>query len=182
MAVDLAGVVGSGVVVVGTEVVVVRCGFGQKGMDDREDSVAHGHLGLGLAPAFGQAAVAGAEACLGPPGGDGGLAEHTGHVTVALAPGVAALSLAGGLLHLGAVLRPRHQVGGGGEHAHVYPDLGDQVLGGGAAQPGDAVELGHLALKRGDEVLHLGGQLVDLGAQVVDVVRASCPARRRGGR
>ena len=61
-------------------------------------------------------------------------------------------------------------MGGGGEHGHVHPDLGDEVLGGDAADAGDAVELRHLVLKRGDELFDLGGQLVDLGAQAVDVL------------
>ena len=101
MAVDLAAVVSMGFVVVGTEVVVLRCRVGQEGVGDREDRVAQGHLGLGRAAALGQTPVAGAEAGLGPPGGDRGFAEHPGHVTVAFAPGVAALSPARRLLDLG---------------------------------------------------------------------------------
>ena len=52
-------------------------------MDDREEGVGGGHLGLALAPALGQAAVAGAGPGLGLAGADGGPAEQPGQVAVA---------------------------------------------------------------------------------------------------
>ena len=61
-------------------------------------------------------------------------------------------------------------MGGGGEHAMSTPISAMRSWAAIAADAGDAVELRHLALKRGDELFDLGGQLVDLGAQAVDVV------------
>jgi len=66
----------------------------------------------------------------------------------------------------------------GGKAAHVDADLGDQLLGGGGADPGDLIELGRLAGERADRRLDLGVKGGDLLAVPVDVVQHHPQDRR----
>jgi hypothetical protein len=69
----------------------------------------------------------------------------------------------------GACLAQDARVVGGGEHAHVHADLGDQVLGGGGGEAGDGGQPGDLALPGAAELDDPGGDLRDLGVELVDV-------------
>ena len=69
----------------------------------------------------------------------------------------------------GGLPGPGGQVPGGREGAHVDADLGDQVLGGGDPEAGDAVQLGDLPLIRLAQPGDLLLQHRDLGGVMVDV-------------
>src|SRR5215207_1265487 len=90
--------VDAGVVEASTEVVVAQVGVGQQVPDDDQDGAADRDDGAVLAAASGDASVALAQEGVGPPSGHGGLPEDPGQVAVAVAGGVLAFSLAGGLL------------------------------------------------------------------------------------
>ena len=60
------------------------------------------------------------------------------------------------------------QVGGGWEAAHVHPDLGDEHVGGGPADPGDLIQLVDRSRERGDLLGDLGLQCGDVDADLVD--------------
>src|SRR5512133_2181072 len=72
-------------------------------------------------------------------GGPGALGQHLTQPAVALG-GPAGAALAPGDVVAGTAPGPGGQVAGGGEHAHVDPDLGNDRLGGTLADPGDGVE------------------------------------------
>ena len=107
-----------------------------------------GALGFLLGHVLAQAPESGAREGLGAAGAGSGLAERAADVGVAAAGGVLSLALAGGLADAGGLPGPGGQVPGGRESAHVHPGLGDQVLGGGDPEAGDAVQLGDLPLHR----------------------------------
>src|SRR6185437_11095700 len=75
-------------------------------------------------------------------GGSGSLAERPFEVGVALAGLTASLD-GPGLDGARAQFRPRHQVRGGGEPAHVQPDLGEDDLRPGRPDAGDFGETLH---------------------------------------
>lgn len=77
----------AGVVEVGSEVVEAGPGFGEQVPDDDQDGPSDGDDGLLLAPSSGYASVTLAEEGVGPTGVDGGLAEGSGEVPVAVAGG-----------------------------------------------------------------------------------------------
>ena len=59
----------------------------------------------------------------------------------------------------------------GGEAAHVGTDLGNDHLGGGAADPGDLIQPVGRQLKRGDLGLDVDLQGGDVGAGLVDAAK-----------
>jgi hypothetical protein len=63
---------------------------------------------------------------------------------------------------------------GGGKAAHVHPDLGDDHLCGGAADPGDLIQLVDRLGERGDLGGDVGLHRSDVGAGLVD------PPKHRG--
>ena len=131
--VDAAGVVA------GAEVAEAGGGVGEQVPDDDQDGAGDGDQGLELAAAFDEPPVAFAEEGVGAGGGGGGFAEVPLEVGVALA-GLAAAAAGPGLDGARGQLRPRHQVPGGGEPAHVQPDLGDDRLRAVAADAGDLIQ------------------------------------------
>src|SRR5262249_58844266 len=88
--------------------------------------------------------VAGGQEGAGAGGGYGGFAEGAAEPGVAFAGG-GGFTAAGGLAGFGRELGPGDQVAGGGEAGHVGADLGDDLLSADDADPGDLIELGHLA-------------------------------------
>src|SRR5919201_4996877 len=106
--------------------------------DDHGDGAGDGDQGLELATAFDDAPVAFAEEGVGPGDRDGGFAERGLEVGVALA-GLPGSGPGAGLDGARAQSGPGDQVGGGGEPAHVQPNLGDDHLGGVSADAGDMV-------------------------------------------
>src|SRR6516162_2216964 len=145
---ELAVSVGTGLVVARAEVGVPGGGVGQQVPDDHQDGAGHGDLGPGLAAAAGDPVVALAEEGGGAGGAEGGLAEAAAQVAVALAllPGPDARpGLAGGR----AQPRPGHQVGGGGEPAHVQAGFGDDGPGQVVADAGDLRQPGYRGKHRG---------------------------------
>ena len=123
-----------------------------------EDGVADGDQGAFFAAALDDPLVAGGQEGAGAGGAGGGFAEGAAEPGVALAGG-GGLAAPGGLAGPGRELGPGHQVAGGGEAGHVGAGLGEQVLGGGHADPGDLVELGYLGGERGDRLLDPGPPL-----------------------
>src|SRR6266542_554770 len=122
------------VVVVGAQVTEPGFRVGQQVVDDDQERVAGGDHRLLFAAAFGDPPVARPQKAVGAGGGGDDVAQRARQPRVALAAALVPL-LAGRLVGLGAELGPRHQVRGGGEAAHVDADLGDQLLGGGSADP-----------------------------------------------
>jgi len=59
-------------------------------------------------------------------------------------------------------------VGGGREATHVDPDLGDEHVGGGPADPGDLIQLIDRRRERADLLGDLGLQRGDVDADLVD--------------
>jgi hypothetical protein len=72
-------------------------------------------------------------------------------------------------------------VPGGGEHAHVDPGLGDDVLGGPAGDPVGLIEPGDLGLERGGQDRDLGVQVLDLGSQQIGQVQHPAQQPGQGG-
>src|SRR5262249_60131516 len=97
----------------------------------------------------------------------GGFAEGAAQRGVAFAGG-GGFGRAGGLAGFGRELGPGDQVAGGGEAGHLGADLGDDLLSADDADPGDLIELGHLAGEGGDRLLDPGGEGVDLGGECVN--------------
>jgi hypothetical protein len=93
---------------------------------------------LGFTSSFDDAPVAFAEEGVGAGGAAGGLAEDTFEVGVALA-GLPGAVFGCGLDGARAEFGPGHQVGGGGEPAHLQAHLGDDHLGGEPVDAGDLV-------------------------------------------
>src|SRR6476660_7323083 len=91
-----------------------------------------------FAAAFDDAPVAFAEEGVGFRGRGGGLAERPFEIRVAPA-GLAAALDRSGLDGAWAQFGPRHQVRGGGEPAHVEPDLGENDLRESRADAGNLV-------------------------------------------
>src|SRR5918994_1527464 len=135
----LAVLVDAVAVEVGAEVVEAGGGVGEQLPDDHQDRAGDGDQGFELADAPDQAAVALAEEGVGLGGRGGDLAEDALQVRVALAGGATAV-LGAGLDGPGCQPGPRHQLPGGGELAHVQPELGDDDLGGLGADAGDLVQ------------------------------------------
>src|SRR5215218_6253867 len=151
----LAALVDAAGVVVGAQIVEAGGGVGEQVPDDHQDRAGDGDQRFELADAPDEAAVALAEEGVGLGGGGGSLAERGLEVGVALAGGAAAAGGAG-LDGPGRQPGPRHQLPGGGELAHVQPDLGDDDLGGVAADPGDLVQAVHHRQGRGQDLPGLG--------------------------
>ena len=114
-------------------------GVGQEVPDEDENGAGDRDQGLELAAAFDDAPVAFAEEGVGLGGRGGGVAERALEVGVALA-GLATTGERAGLDGAWAQFRPRHQVRGGGEPAHVEADLGEDHLRRVRADAGDLVE------------------------------------------
>jgi hypothetical protein len=104
----------------------------------------------------------------GPAGRLGDLAQAAAQPLGALA-GPPRAVLAGRLVIPRAHPRPRGQMRGGGELAHVRADLGHDDLGGTLVDPGDGVQQRHLLGVRGDHLLDPRRQHPDGLVQVVDV-------------
>ena len=98
------------------------------------------------------------------------LAEAAGQPGITSAGGAATFA-AGGVVVDRGELRPRHQVRGVGESGRVHADLGDQLLGGRLADPGDLIEPLDVMGERGDHVLDPGAEGLDLRGQRVDVIQ-----------
>src|SRR5215475_4867751 len=142
---ELADVVAGFLVFVGAAGVIAGAEFAEAGgaageqvPDDDQDGAGDGDQGFELAAAAGDPPVALAGEGAGAGGRGGGLAEDGLEVGVAFA-GLPGPVLRPGLDGARAQLGPRHQVAGGGEAGHVQADLGDDALGGGAADPGDLI-------------------------------------------
>ncbi|HTY32059.1 MAG TPA: hypothetical protein VMD50_11725, partial [Mycobacterium sp.] len=90
--------------------------------DDDEDGAGDRDQGLEFAAAFDDAAVAFTQEGVGFGGRGGGVTECAFEVGVTLA-GLAAAGERSGLNCARAQFSPRHQVRGGGEPAHVEPNL-----------------------------------------------------------
>src|SRR5262245_27139416 len=108
--------------------------------DDDQDGAADCDDGLLLATMSGDPAVALTEEGVGASGSDSGLAEHAREVAVAVTGAAPALVLAGRFLHARSESGPGGQVAGGGEPAHVQPDLRDDDGSRGRADPGDLIQ------------------------------------------
>jgi len=148
----------------------VEAGFvvGQDVPDDDQDGSADRDDALLLAAAPGDPAVALTEEGVGLAGSDGGFTEHPSEVGLTVTGGSGALLAAGGLLDPRHELRPRRQVPGSGEPAHVQADLRDDDVRGGASDAGDLIETFHRVTERGNLLLDPGVQGVDVGADRID--------------
>ena len=105
-------------------------------------------IALLLAASADEASVAGTKEGVGPAGATYGLAKHPGKVAVPVPGRTVAFGLAGRGVDAGGELRPRREVGGGGESGHVEADLGDDDRGRDRPDPG-SIEPGDRASERG---------------------------------
>src|SRR6185437_13871408 len=128
-----------GGVVVGAEVGVAGGGVVEHVPDDDQDRAGDSDERLEFAAAFDDAPVAFAEEGVGFRGRGGGLAERPFEIRVAPA-GLATALDRSGLDGAWTQFGPRHQVRGGGEPAHVEPDLGENDLRESRADAGNLVE------------------------------------------
>ena len=67
---------------------------------------------------------------------------------------------------------------GGGEHAHVDTDLGDDALGGPFADPGDGVEMVAGLNERGDHLVDAFVEFGDRGFEMGGVIQAQSDEQR----
>ena len=146
--------VDAGRVVVGTEVVETGRGVVQQVPDDDQDRPGNSDEGLELAAAFDDAPIAVTEEGVGLGSGCRGLSESTFQIGVAFARLARTLHRTG-LDGAWTQFRPRHQVPGRGELAHVEPDFGENDLRVHRADAGNLIEsldrgqLAGVAAKRG---------------------------------
>src|SRR4029453_3689688 len=149
------------------QVVEAGVGVGEEVPDDDQDGAADRYDGPLGAAAAGDGPVALAQEGVGPAGGRGGLPEHAGQLRVAVAGGALALGLACGLLDTRGEAGPGGQMARGGETTHVYPDLGDDRAGGGAADATDLIQPVGRRRERDDQLLELLVQLGDVSVQPI---------------
>jgi len=144
------------VVEVGPQIVEVGVVVGQQMPDDDQDGTSDRNDGLLLAAVTGDPSITLTQERVGPAGGHCGFTQDPCEVGIAVTGGPGALLATGGLLHAGGELGPRSQMPGGGEPAHVHPDLRDDHVGCGASDTGDLIQAGQRILERGDLLLDPG--------------------------
>jgi len=156
------------VVMIDAEVLVAGGAFDHV-VDDDEDGVCYGDGGAFLPPPGGDALVHLSEV-RAPRSSSGVSSFHQDRANPATALSrLVAQALPATLVIAGTDLRPGGEVVGGGEAAHVGGDLGDEMLGGRAADAGNLIEPIEELIVGFEALLDLRGERGDLLVVEVDL-------------